>query len=76
MIQKNRLTPNIITFGCLAYKVNSPEELEEFICDLKVSLNICSRVKIHFKFLQITFEKFRCLFCENTLAKFSKIHGN
>ena len=43
MIQTNRLTPNIVTFGCLAYKVTSPEKLEEFLRDLKVSLNICSR---------------------------------
>ena len=42
MIQTNRLTPNIVTFGCLAYKVTSPDKLEEFLRDLKVSLNIFS----------------------------------
>ncbi len=43
MIQTNRLTPNIVTFGCLAYKVTSPDKLEEFLRDLKVTLNIFSR---------------------------------
>jgi len=58
MIQTNRLTPNIVTFGCLAYKVTSPEKLEEFLRDLKVSLNICSRAaKVFIRLYEIFYNK-------------------
>ena len=40
MIQENQLTPNIVTFGCLAYKLSSQQELEEYLSNLKVSKNI------------------------------------
>ena len=36
MIQENQLTPNIVTFGCLAAKVSTVDELSEFLRDLKV----------------------------------------
>lgn len=37
MIQKYQLTPNIMTFGCLAKRVNSLDLLIQFLNDLKVN---------------------------------------
>ncbi|CAF0776090.1 unnamed protein product [Brachionus calyciflorus] len=34
MIQENKLSPNIMTFGCLAYKINSLNLLIQFLSDL------------------------------------------
>ena len=44
MIQQNQLTPNIATFGCLAYKVSNTEQLDEYLRDLKVNFKIFSLV--------------------------------
>ena len=35
LIQENQLTPNIMTFGCLALKVRNVKTFEEFVNDLK-----------------------------------------
>ena len=35
MIQKNRLTPNIRTFGSLAYRVHNLHNLKEFLGNMK-----------------------------------------
>lgn len=35
LIQENQLTPNIMTFGCLALKVRNVKTFEEFLNDLK-----------------------------------------
>ena len=37
MIQEKKLSPNIKTFGCLAYRVGTADLLEEFLKDLKVN---------------------------------------
>lgn len=36
LIQKNGLSPNIVTFGCLAYGINNYDLLVQFLNDLKV----------------------------------------
>lgn len=36
MIQENQLAPNIMTFGCLALKIDKLNLLTEFLKDLKV----------------------------------------
>lgn len=39
MIQKGQLSPNIRTFGCLAYSIRSQKELDEFLNNLNVNAN-------------------------------------
>lgn len=36
LMQKNNLSPNIVTFGCLAYGINNYDFLVQFLNDMKV----------------------------------------
>ena len=46
MIQENQLSPNIQTFGALAYKIGFKKDLETFFLDLKVNFQILRIIKV------------------------------
>lgn len=56
MIQKNRLTPNIRTFGSLAYRVHNLHNLKEFLNNVK-SFKLDLNVRIASTLYSIGFKR-------------------
>lgn len=47
MMQKHNLSPNIMTFGCMAFGINSYDLLVQFLTDMNVNFKKYSIKNLH-----------------------------